>query len=360
VTCYQCNKENPDQAFCGACGSPLALSDYIAKNVKEQLGASIRDRDVLEAESSLNVFNTVLGWAKNVAYVFGVALAAVVGVGIWKYSDLLSSVEGAKQAVVATSNSARTQIERSSAQSAQEMRDGAAQARLASGNASVEAVRQTAELKKTALQAKTEMSREATSLRSDFESSRTQLESASKLTPEIEALRSQLAQANKEIENQRKTLSSSQDFVRSVFSSHTSQDFVFKLKGGSAVTLDPLGRYAVIPLTRPEDQYTVVLMLLPASPIQNTLQLQQRVAVQPRGSYFNIHNLVVFNWGDAISDLVQFPLNLSYFPDRGDQEIITSLTEHDGRIFADDQPLPKYNAPDPDFKGNKWMLVPRK
>jgi hypothetical protein len=29
--CYQCGHDNTDQPFCGACGSPLSLNDYISK-----------------------------------------------------------------------------------------------------------------------------------------------------------------------------------------------------------------------------------------------------------------------------------------------------------------------------------------
>jgi gas vesicle protein len=142
-----------------------------------------------------------------------VLAAVLVGFGIWKYSDLLSSVNAPKQAVIATSDAVRNKIENSSAQAMQEIRNGAGAAKLASGNASSEMARQSAELKKTVAQAKSEMSREATSLRTDVESSRSELQAASKLTPEIEALRNQLAQANREIEAQQKVISSTEEFL---------------------------------------------------------------------------------------------------------------------------------------------------
>jgi len=85
--------------------------------------------------------------------------------------------------------------------------------------------------------------------------------------------------------------------------------------------------------------------------------LQQQVAVQPPGSYLNIHNLVVFYWGDPVSGLEQKPLSVSYFPDKSDIDKIHTLSDHGGRLFADDQPLPDFNKPDPDFKGNKWIAA---
>ena len=44
-------------------------------------------------------------------------------------------------------------------------------------------------------------------------------------------------------------------------------------------------------------------------------------------------------------------LAVSYFPDKSDKEIIKALTIRDGRVYADDQPMPKFGQADPDFKG---------
>jgi hypothetical protein len=172
----------------------------------------------------------------------------------------------------------------------------------------------------------------------------------------MEGLRKQLAEATSDIKTQQKVLSSSQDFVKSVFSSHVTQYFSFKLNPGATRTVDLKNRYAVSLPTTQANKNTVVLMLVDATPIEGTLQLQQRIAVQPPGSFVNIHNLVIFFWGDAPSGLEQQPLSVSYFPDKSDTDIIHSLSEHSGRIFADDQPLPKFSEPDPDFKGNNWQL----
>jgi hypothetical protein len=96
-------------------------------------------------------------------------------------------------------------------------------------------------------------------------------------------------------------------------------------------------------------------MLLPSAPISGTLQLQYHIFVQPPGSYVNIHNLIIFSCSDPADNLKQKPMSVSYFPDSSDKDLIHTLSEHDGRVFADDQPMPKANQPDPDFKGNKWM-----
>jgi hypothetical protein len=100
--------------------------------------------------------------------------------------------------------------------------------------------------------------------------------------------------------------------------------------------------------------------LLSQTPIKETLQLQYHVfAQQPNTSQMLAHNLMMFYWGEPATNLTGKQVSVSYFADVGDKEIIHALTQHDGRWFADDQPLPKFNQPDPDFKGNKWMPISR-
>lgn len=106
--CYKCGSENPDQAFCGACGSPLALDEFISTKVRDQVTESIRDRDVLEMDSSIKVFKQAWGWIK---LIFGIAVGLLVLAGggiIWKASDFWSSVDKAKQSVAETSKTVAT------------------------------------------------------------------------------------------------------------------------------------------------------------------------------------------------------------------------------------------------------------
>jgi hypothetical protein len=346
--CYQCERNNPaDQAFCGGCGSALALNDYISKKVEERLRDAIRDRDVVETESSIKVFERAWGWVKIVGGIATVLLA-LVGVGVfWKVSDWWKSVDSAKQSVISTAATTRNEIGLSSAHSLQEITTASENARKASESTAADASRQSRELQRTTLQTKAELSREAASVRSEVEKSRSQLQAASKLQPEMMAMQQQLAQATTAIQAQQKVISSSEEFVKSVFSSHVVQIF--------NIGQPPKDRYAVVPPTTKENKNTVVFLLLNATPIQGTLQLQYHIYAQPPDSYFNIHNLVLFFWADPADNLRQKPLSVSYFPDKSDKEMIHSLSEHDGRVFADDQPLPKFGEPDPTFGGNKWM-----
>jgi hypothetical protein len=346
--CYQCERDNPaDQAFCGGCGSALALSDYISKKVNEQLRDAIRDRDVVETESSIKVFERAWGWVKIVGGIAALLLA-LVGVGVfWKVSDWWKSVDNAKQSVINTAATTRNEIALASSHSLQEVTVASEKAKTTSEDASADASRESRELQRTSLQTKAELSREAGSVRSEVEKSRSQLQAASKLQPEMAAMQQQLTQATAEIQAQQKVISSSEDFVKSVFSSHRVEMF--------NIGQSPTDRYAVVPPTTKENKNTVVFLLLNATPIQGTLQVQYHLFSQPPNSYLNIHNLVLFFWGDPPQNLREKPLSVSYFPDKSDKDIIHSLSEHDGRVFADDQPLPKFGEPDPTFRGNKWI-----
>jgi len=347
LKCYRCGHKNQDQAFCGSCGWPLALNEYLSKSVKEQIGLAVRDRDVLETESSIRVFERAWGWVKIVMGISAALLAILGGGVVWKVSDWRSSVDSAKQAVTDTSNAARKQIEEVSSRSAEDITKTASNANQAIQDASTNAERQSNELKKAASQTKREMLQERLSLRNDVETSRSQLQAADKLEPEMTAMSHQLAQATSEIQAQQKVISSSEDFVKSVFSSHT-VDFFWVGQG-------PDKRYAVLPPPAGGKQ-TAVFLLLRSTPIPETLQLQFHIFTQPQNSYFRVaHNLVIFFWADPPDNLKQQQLSVAYFPDSGDKELIQSLEMHDGRVFADGEPLPKFNQPDPDFKGSKWI-----
>jgi hypothetical protein len=340
--CYECGNENLDQSFCGACGSPLTLNDYISTKVKNQLSDTLRDRDVLEMDSSIKVFKRAWEWIRLIIGI-AVGLLVLTGVGvIWKASDFWSGVDKAKQSVTDTAKKSSDDITRSSFQSKQEIFNALKEGKAAIVTASSDAARQAKALKETTVQTKADILKQATSLHDDIKKTRLHLEAASKIQPEIEGMKNQLAQATKDIQAQQKALSSSEQFVKSVFSSHVTQYFSFKLNVGAVRTVDSKKCYVVIPPSTKDGKITVVLLLLDRTPIEGTLQLQQQVAVQPPGSYFNIHNLVVFYWGDPASNLETKPLSVSYFPDKSDTEIIHSLSEHDGRVFADDQPLPEF------------------
>ena len=74
-------------------GSPLTFSEYISKKVKDQIADGIRNRDVLEMDSSIKVFKQAWGWLK---LIFGIAVGFLILTGggvIWKASDFWTLIK---------------------------------------------------------------------------------------------------------------------------------------------------------------------------------------------------------------------------------------------------------------------------
>jgi hypothetical protein len=102
---------------------------------------------------------------------------------------------------------------------------------------------------------------------------------------------------------------------------------------------------------------SVVYLLLRAVPIQGSVQLQYHVFAQPPNTYFSVKNVMVFIWGESPDNLKNKQFSVSYFPVSSEKDVVKILSFHDDRVWADDQPMPKYNQPDPDFKGNRWLAA---
>jgi hypothetical protein len=349
--CYKCEHVNPEQAFCGVCGSPLVLDEFITAKVNDRLTGAIRDRDVLEMESSIKVFEKALGWMKTLFWVATIPLVIVgfvVGYQAWDFSK---GIEKAKQSVADAAKKSGDDISSVSSLSKRDISKSLDAAKSDIKTASDNAIKQSQSMQAQAVQSKAEISKNTASFRADVDASRHQLQAASDLQPQIEKLQTKLAQTNAEVEAQKKLLSNSQDFIKTIFSTHRAEVF-FGLPQHQGA---PPGRYVIAPPPNGSGT-TIVLLLLSATPIPNTLQLQYHVFAQQPNTYLVLaHNLVVFFWGESAANLEGKQLAASYFADLSDKEIIQSLSEHDGRWFADDQPLPKYGQPDPDWKGNKWM-----
>jgi hypothetical protein len=345
--CFQCETENPhEQAFCGNCGSALTLKDYISAQVAKELTNAVRDRDILETESSIKVFEQAWKWMSRAVGIFVAAGALILAWAGWKASDFRKSVDSAKDTVVQTENSTLTEIHDTSAQSIGAVQKASKSAIDYNHTSSDNAIELSKEMKVTASQTKAELKNEASSVRTEVANSKTELEAVKKLQPEFDAMRAQLGKATSDLAAQQKVISSSEDFVKQIFSTHIT--YTFPLKEFVQPNL------VVIPAPQGVKN-SVVYMLVPNTPIDGTMQLQWGVFAQPPGSYVHIHNLIIFFWGDPAENLKLNSLALSFFPDKSDKDTIKALTLRDGRVYADDQPMLKFGQSDPDFKGNKWM-----
>jgi hypothetical protein len=83
---------------------------------------------------------------------------------------------------------------------------------------------------------------------------------------------------------------------------------------------------------------TIICFLLPEVPIEGSLRLQYHVYEQPPGSYGNIGNLVIFNWGESLDNLRSHQVYAWYVADKTNKNIIHSFGVKDGMVFPDNGP----------------------
>jgi len=282
--CYRCGVDNPDsQAFCGSCGAATCLPDFIGDEVDAKLADAIKDRNVLETESAIRVFQRAFDWMK---YVLGVAIA-VLGLGtfygIYQLHDLRGTVQVAEKSVNSTASDAKTAIKNSSTDALQGIQIEAGRAMHESEKATADSAKASSDVTATSAKSRSEIQRAASEVKGAAQSTTTELEKANELQPEIVRLREGLQQTTQQLEEQKKLLSSTQDFAKQVFSSRVEAEFGFPLPESEskpltgATVITPT--YVIVPAQKTPDgrSQTIVYLLLPSVPIANTLSLQYHV-----------------------------------------------------------------------------------
>lgn len=329
--CHHCGVENPDQAFCGACGSPLALNDYIAKQVSERLTEAVRDRDFLETESAIRVFQRAWGWLEKIGKLGVAVLAVIVGFLFWQYRDWRSAITAARNSVVTTAKKSRAAIQAASTRAVVNIDNAAGNATKTIELASANTIKQAHNTSLVAAQTRSQISHEASKFRAELDSSRTQLQAAAKLEPQVSKMRDDLAKAMEAVRNQQKLISSSEAFAKKIFSSHVSYAF--------DLNKVPSNRFYIV--TREKgDKNSLLFLLLPSVPISQTVQLQYYIYTQPPNSYQLIKNLLIFSWGDPPENLKKRALSVSYFPDLSEKPF-KALIARNGILFVDNKALIK-------------------
>ena len=338
MKCFQCESDNPKQSFCGACGAPLHLEAFIARQVKVEVGHHTQNRDLVEADSAARIFGKVFGWVKMCAGAFAIILLPLAAVGIYKGADLFSAINSAKKSVSNSAASAQQDVVKTADKERKAIEIASTAAQISLKEIRSTTIREGRAAVDTAIGAKVQIARQTALVQTEIDGLHKQIETADELQPEMVSMREELTR-------QRQVLSSSQDLARSIFSSHQVEFF--------QPDQAPLEHYKVLP--RLKGNGATVYLLLNKVPIAQTLQLQFHIYSQPNNSYVTIHNLVIFSWGDPPDVLKSHQLAASYFPDPADGDLIRVLSEKDGRIYADGEPLFRFGEADPGFHGDKWI-----
>ena len=168
------------------------LKDYISEQVSKELASVVRDRDILETESAIRVFERAWGWAKilgaALGVVFGTILAIAGWVG-WKEFDLSKTAQNAKSSVESTAAQTRDEIKKTSAESVDGIQKASREAIEANRNSAANAAQLSTDMKRASSRTRAELRDEAESVRVEVVKSQTELEAAKKIQPEFDSMR---------------------------------------------------------------------------------------------------------------------------------------------------------------------------
>src|SRR5262245_29627744 len=102
MQCYRCKAENPEaHKYCSECGTPLdpqfgAMRSYLMSEIRPEvmgiLREELKERNVVEVETTQAIVSRLLDWSKMFAFFvaipLGILLLILAGAGIKSYIDV--------------------------------------------------------------------------------------------------------------------------------------------------------------------------------------------------------------------------------------------------------------------------------
>jgi hypothetical protein len=328
MKCPQCESDNVDgKTFCSECGTLLnqQLGPLIRAQVEEYLHEHFRDRSVVEIETSEAVASRVLKWAK-LFYAVPVAVLIIILalLGISDYSQFHKTVRRATDELTPKLNQAIGEADKAT---------NKAQDAEAKSEAAINSIHNATAKMSAQLEAAQQLTNRVSGLESKNAS---QIVSANKhIESLVKELDTKVDDANKTIASQQAKLISTNELVTAMFSKGQVEYFQF--------TQDETPRsvlFAIPAQPGAPQKGAMIYMLLKSAPIYQTVQLNFRIYVQPKGSYHNVGNVLIFFWADPAANVKEFPLEVSYVPDPSYKGVVYSkLSMKDGHVFADAQQI---------------------
>lgn len=100
MNCFRCSSGNAeDQKFCGNCGAPLHLNEFLQEAIQASLKDRLRDQKVVESEIAETVANRLIGWGKILGVLIGIPLGILTVVLSFNLRDLSKIAEKARTEV---------------------------------------------------------------------------------------------------------------------------------------------------------------------------------------------------------------------------------------------------------------------
>jgi hypothetical protein len=273
MKCPQCAAENIEgKNFCSDCGSLLTpqLMPLIRAQVEEHVREHFKDRTVVDVETTEAIAERFLKWSKWVL-VPATILITLLGLtlGIFGVRDFADFHKAAQQAI-SESNEATKNAQEAKTK-AQEAESRASESIKAIGDA-------TAKMN-TQLSAAQKLSDNVSGLekKTAIQIANTSQQVEGRLTE----LDKKVEEANKIITQQQSKLVSTNELVTAMFSKGQVEYF--------QTTMGNTPNFVVMPVITSQginQKGALVFLLLKSVPIFQTLQINARIFVQPKSSYF--------------------------------------------------------------------------
>jgi hypothetical protein len=325
MECPQCASENSDgHSFCSDCGALLTprLLPVIRTQVEEYIKEHLKDQELVDVKTTEAIAARFVKWGKwflipatILITLLGLTLCLL---GFRDFSDVRKA---AQQAITESSEATKNATDAKAKAQDAEMK--AAEAIKAIGAATTTMNLQLAKAQKLSENVSGAEQKTA----AQFSDAGKQVERR------LSELDREVQEAHKTIAEQQTKLLSTNELVTAMFSNSQVETFDTDKGNTSTFSVVPLH---VLPTTQKAPPQAAVYMLLKGSPIYQTVQLNFRVYVQPKTSYFIAGNLVTFFWGESPENLKQWPLEVSYVPDPTYHgRIYKAISVHDGHLVFD-------------------------
>jgi uncharacterized protein YoxC len=334
MNCPDCNSPIVEgKRYCADCGTPLdpealRVEALVKSTVEAFVKEKYKDQKAVEFETLQAIAERAQGWLKLFAFFVGIPLAlfaivlTVLGIGTLR--DFQAMVNKGQSEIKDGIAQAKSQIQQ--AQSEATGAKTSAEEALKTTDAVTAQVNKQLSSASQITRNVEELSNRVSEL--EKQTSSQMRGSTQRVEAEVKELHQQMESASKDMAEQQKKLASTDEIVKALFSKGVTEYFPTKADSQNTV---------ILPYKTAAANGAFVYMLLKAAPIYQTLELKWRVAAQPRSASVIIqNNVLVFNWGEPVENLRQFPLEVTYVPDPTVKiQPFKALTVKEGKVLAD-------------------------
>jgi len=343
ITCPNCQAvSSSDKKYCADCGAPLTddnlnIRALVDEQVRKAIESKYKDQKLIELETSFAIADRLTNWVKIFAFWIGGSLIilaiALAFFGIQKFTDFSSKIDQVVQKISPILDQSIKEANDAEAKSSVAQKTAeAAQQKSSTALTSVDTIIQKTKILDSDVN---------TRIRNMVEESTNNIEhNTISALQQIDDIKQKLNTAAETIATQEKKITDTGELVKAIFAGSRTEAF------------EPTSTPDQMVVIKHDDAHASVYLLLKEVPIESTVQLQYKVFIEPRASYYVLHNgdtlvnVIGFRWGESATNLAHAPLTVSYIRDPTVQvATFKALTVKNDQAFADGVPLPDLFKP---------------